>query len=67
MTLTEEQAIAAFKQVLANAKADVVQAWAGEQQFAPVRERLHVEYQAIERIEETLVENFRDSIRRAVG
>lgn len=66
MTITEDQARAAFNATLAKAKADVVEAWAREQ-FPLAREQLWQQYHAIERVEETINDEFRDIIRRAAG
>ncbi len=66
MMITEEHARAAFNATLAKAKADVVEAWAKEK-FPLARDQLWQQYQAIERIEETINDEFRDIIRRAAG
>jgi hypothetical protein len=66
MIVSEEHALAAFKAAVAKVRADVVQAWASET-FPLVRERLWIEYQSIERIEENISAEFRELIRRGAG
>ncbi len=64
--ISEEHALACVKAVLSEKKAEVVQTWAAEK-FQQQRELLWVEYQAIERIEESLSADFGNIIRRAAG
>jgi hypothetical protein len=66
MIVSEEHALVAFKSAVAKVRADVVQAWASEQ-LPLVRERLWIEYQSIERIEENISAEFRELIRRGAG
>jgi hypothetical protein len=66
MSYTAKDIEAAIAQVLAKRRADVVSSWATEQ-TAEKRERLWVEHQSIESIEELLRHEFASIIERAAG
>jgi methionyl-tRNA synthetase len=63
---TAKQVEGAIKETLAQCRVNVVQSWSTETDREK-RERLWSEYQAIERVEESLRNDFGNIIERAAG
>jgi methionyl-tRNA synthetase len=63
---TAPQVEAAIKETLAQCRANVVQSWSTEQDREK-RDALWSEFQAIERVEESLRNDFGNIIERAAG
>lgn len=66
MRVTEQEALAAMREAVAKVRKDVVESWASEK-LPLVREQLWNQYQAIERIEECIGEEFSNILRRGAG
>jgi hypothetical protein len=63
---TAKQVEAAIAITLANVRADVVQSW-GAELDRETREQLWCQFQAIEKVEESIRNDFRRIIERAAG